>query len=333
MVYKDLIKEFCKSHGLDIVRFLPCQSCNDVENYFQYRKENGLINEFEEKDIIVRSNANYSMENAKTIISIAFPYRYKIDKSSNKFCVSKYTLGEDYHKVVKKYLTCISDFIKVKLGGDAKVFVDSNSLPERYIAMKCGVGFIGKNNCIITEKYGSYVFLGEILTDLDIEGDKPIENLCGACRNCIEACPTKAINGSENNKDNNSNICISYTSQKKDLESFWFPYLKNSLWGCDICQDVCPFNEKAHYSNIVEFSPKPYMLDLNIENIISMNNEEFNRNYRNLACGWRGKNLIIRNAIICEKNVYGVVKNRNNIASPYVKSYYDRLLKGKKFII
>ena len=129
----------------------------------------GLENEFEETDIEKRINPMWYMERGKTIISIAFPYLWVENNIENGF--SKYTKGLDYHRVVKKYLDKICDFIKSK-GGEAISFVDSNTLPERYIAYLANIGFIGKNNMIITEKYGSYVFLGEIITDLELANEE-----------------------------------------------------------------------------------------------------------------------------------------------------------------
>ena len=163
---KDEIVKFCEELGLDTIGFIKCREFTELKSFFYEKKEKGLENEFEEKDVLKRINPYIYMEDGKTIISIAFPYLHDINYFDNGFSV--YTRGTDYHKVVKSYLQKICDFIESK-GGEALAFVDSNFLPERYIAYLGKVGFIGKNNLIITEKYGSYVFLGEIITNLEME--------------------------------------------------------------------------------------------------------------------------------------------------------------------
>ena len=241
MDYKLRILEYCKSLGLDTVGFAKCRVFSELKPYFQDRKIKGLENEFEEKEIEKRINPFLYMENGKTIISIAFPYLfdYDFDEIVN---FSKYTKGRDYHSIVSEYLKKVCEFIE-SLGGEAIYFVDSNSLPERYIAAQCGIGFIGKNNMVITEKYGSYVFLGEIIMDLYIEEDKPKQNKCGHCNICQNACPTGAI------KDENiPNICLSYITQKKDIEHEWFSKFKGRIFGCDTCQKNCPYNKKISFS-------------------------------------------------------------------------------------
>ena len=211
---KDEIISFCNSLGLDTLGFIKCREFTELKNFFYERKEKGLENEFEEEDVLKRINPFNYMEEGKTIISIAFPYLHDVNYFDNGFSV--YTRGTDYHRVVKSYLNKICDFIE-SIGGKALSFVDSNFLPERYIAYLAGVGFIGKNNLIITKKYGSYVFLGEIITNLEIEtNERNYEEIqsfkeCGDCELCYKSCPSKAINPYKKN----SNICVSYLTQKK----------------------------------------------------------------------------------------------------------------------
>ena len=150
-MFKEEIKAFCKSLGLDTIGFIECRKFQELRDFYIYRKENNLENEFEEKDIEKRINPNMYLEEGKTIISIAFPYCSSEDFNCNNNGFSIYTKRYDYHRVVKKYLDEICKFIE-SLGGKAVGLVDSNSLPERYIAYLCGIGFIGKNNMIITKK-------------------------------------------------------------------------------------------------------------------------------------------------------------------------------------
>ena len=143
---KDKIIGYCNSLGLDTLGFIPCRRFEELVEFYKYRKENNLENEFEEKEIEKRINPKVYMEDGKTIISIAFPY-YHEDVNENNNGFSIYTKRGDYHRVVKEYLEKICIYIN-SLGWEAISFVDSNYLPERYIAYLAGVGFIGRNNVV-----------------------------------------------------------------------------------------------------------------------------------------------------------------------------------------
>ena len=320
------ILDFCLGLGLDTVGFISCRDFTELEPILQNRKKHGLENQFEERDIQKRVSPNLFMEEGKTIISIAFPYLYSTEEPKGEINFSSYTYGEDYHKVVEKYLGKICGFIE-GLGGKAKSFVDSNALPERYIAKLAGIGHIGKNQMLITKKYGSYVFLGEIITDLKLEPSKVNNTGCGKCSLCIKSCPSNAI--TENGC--NPNLCLSYITQKKELEAELLFKLEGRLFGCDTCQAVCPKNFKLEFSPIEEFKPFEFMVNPDLEEIFNMNNNTFKEKYKNTSCGWRGKALLQRNVLL---NLFskgeGQSINFNNIKSSYVKEYYHRLFKLMK---
>lgn len=326
---KKKIENFCKSIGLDTIGFIPCRKFNELIDFYTYRKENNLENEFEEKDINKRINPKIYMEYGKTIISIAFPY-YNPKESNRGNGFSIYTKRFDYHRVLKKYLGEICEYIE-SLGGKALSFVDSNSLPERYIAYLSGVGFIGRNNMIITEKYGSYVFLGEIITDLDINCEdkrsfSEISNYveCNNCTNCIKECPTKSINKVKINP----NICLSYITQKKDISDKEIKLLKGNIFGCDFCQLKCPYNENIKPTLLKEFEILDYMND-DIYTYASMDNKYFKEKINHTSCGWRGKNVIRRNSIISmHKNNYDISEFKGD--SSYINDYINRLIENKK---
>ena len=323
MDYKSIIIDFCENLGLDTVGFCECRRFEESKAFFEHRKLKALQNEFEEQDLEKRINPFIHMEDGKTIISIAFPYLHDIEENSHLY-FSKYTRGRDYHIVISDYLKKICTFIK-DLGGKAIYFVDSNPLPERYIAYLCGIGFIGKNNMLITEKYGSYVFLGEIIIDLKMEPDKPIEQKCRDCSLCLNICPTKSINREESWP----NVCLSYITQKKQIEDSWFKKLEGRMFGCDSCQNVCPFNKAIQLSKIDQFTPHEHMKNVSLEELINIDNKIFKEKYEVTSCGWRGKNILQRNALINK----AMLQNRldieeKDINSPYVKDYYHRLLKS-----
>ena len=325
---KEDILNFCNSLGLDTLGFIKCRRFEELEAFFCERKEKGLENEFEEKDISKRINPFIYMEEGKTIISIAFPYLHDVKYYDNGFSV--YTRGTDYHRVVKFYLNKICEFIESN-GGKALSFVDSNFLPERYIAYLAGVGFVGKNNLIITKKYGSYVFLGEIITDIEIETNEinyeEIQSFkeCGSCELCYKSCPSKAINPYKKN----SNICVSYFTQKKDLEDKHIKLLNGRVFGCDSCQNCCPYNEKAEFSKIKEFYPFDFMNNNNTLELVNASTKEFKESFFRTSCGWRGKNVLKRNALIKINNDKGDISEVKT-DSLYLKDYVDRLLNSNK---
>ncbi|MEG0771831.1 tRNA epoxyqueuosine(34) reductase QueG [Clostridium sp.] len=328
MEIRDEILRYCNDLGITNVGFTKCRVFDELTPYLVKRKEAGLENEFEEKDVEKRINPFFLMKEGKTIISIAFPYKYE-GNDNNKYSFSKYTLGLDYHRVVRNYLDSICVFIE-GLGGKALPFVDNNPLPERYIAYLSGVGFIGKNNNLITKDYGSYVFLAEIITDLEIREDKPIDNTCGDCELCMKSCPTHAIIKNRNSKD--SNLCLSYITQKKHIDDIWLDKLGGRIFGCDTCQTVCPYNKNALNSNIEGFIPKEYMEEVNLKDLIFLSNSDFNEKFKKHSCGWRGKNILSRNALINYYNEHKEDKDNieESINSPYVKEYYDKLFKKEK---
>lgn len=323
---KEYIKEYCRNLKLDVVGFSRCRVYDELKDFFQSRKLLGQENEFEEKDIEKRINPFLQLPEAKTIISIAFPYYFgKAEKRNVYF--SLYTLGRDYHFVITEYLKKICSLIE-QMGYKAKYFTDNNPLPERYIARESGIGIIGKNYMLITKEYGSYVFLGEIITDMPVEDyDKPRDTrniMCDNCNRCTIACPGSSI------KTKDHNTCLSYITQKKDIEDAWFTKFNGRIFGCDTCQEVCPYNKEVKLSGLEDFTPLPHMQKADAAELLSINKSVFNEKYKITSAGWRGKNILQRNAMINvmkDINMRSII-NPENIASPYIREYYGRLLKS-----
>lgn len=334
MDYKKVISDYIISLGLDTFGFMKFRDFPEIYEDLLNRRSRGSINELEEKDWNKRINPSLIFKEGKTIISIAFPYLYEESINNNKEAYfSLYTRGYDYHRVIKEYLNKICEFIK-ELSFNAIAFVDSNPLPERYIGEICNVGFVGKNGCLYTKKYGSYVFLSEIITDIDIniekikESFKDEKKLCNSCDICINNCPTGAL------KSKNFNICLSYITQNKEIDDYFLTKLGGRLFGCDTCQIVCPLNSDVSFSKIPEFRPLPFMESpaKELMDIIKMDNSYFREKYKLTSSGFRGKNIIKRNAAInyvnmhqdeiSKENSYDIMHNSN-----YVEEYISRLLK------
>nr|WP_317358594.1 tRNA epoxyqueuosine(34) reductase QueG [uncultured Tyzzerella sp.] len=251
---------------------------------------------FVEKDIEKRINPKLIREDAKSIIALGVSYN-KIFKGNidNKIRgkISIGAMGIDYHIIIKEKL----EYIKSKLNIDGDIFVDTGPLVDREVAKRCGLGQIGKSGNIINKKLGSIFFIGYIVTDIELKPTKNIynEDLCKDCNKCIVACPS----GSILEDGFNYKMCISYLTQKKQLETEKEKSLINrQIYGCDICQKVCPYNKDVYVEEIFDvdiFYP-------NIEDILNMTNKQFENTYKKSACGWRGKKILQRNAIIALAN-------------------------------
>lgn len=201
--------------------------------------------------------------NAKSIISLSYNYfteKEQVDNNAPK--ISKYAYGRDYHKIVKKKLKQLMQFIQEIIGEvNGRCFVDSAPVMERAWAKKSGLGWIGKNSLMLTKGKGSYFFLGEIILDLELEYDSPVKDYCGTCTKCIDACPTDAIY--EPYKVDGSK-CISYFTieLKEAIPNEMKGKFENWAFGCDICQDVCPINARAKQHQESNFEPKSKLLEM-----------------------------------------------------------------------
>lgn len=295
---KNKLKEFCKSIGINCVGIAGVGPYHDLENIIKDRTKKEFITGMEETSIEKRINPRASMENAESIIVCAFPYFVEDVVDSN---LSKYCYGMDYHIVVKEKLQQIADYIDSEIEGfQYMIFADNGPLVDRYLASISGIGYYGINNNIITDEYGSFVFIGYIINNYYFESDKKSEKSCAKCGKCITSCPGKAILG---NFEMNPKKCLSYITQKKeDLSEDEKIALKNNkkIFGCDICQDVCPHNISISKTNIKEFKEE-LIYNLKEEEINNISNKEFRRRYKEKAFSWRGKKIIQRNIEILER--------------------------------
>jgi len=210
-----------------------------------------------------RLNPTLLVEGSKTVISLL--YNYYTDKKQDDPTapkISTYAYGEDYHYVIKHRLKSLLHFIQEEIGEvDARVFTDSAPVLDKAWAKRAGLGWIGKNGNLINKNQGSYFFIAEIILDLDLTHDFPIQDYCGTCTKCIDACPTEAIiqpyvvDGSK---------CISYfTIELKDaIPQEVKGKMDNWMFGCDVCQQVCPWNRFSLQHNEPAFNPHPDLLSL-----------------------------------------------------------------------
>jgi epoxyqueuosine reductase len=221
---------------------------------------------------------------AKSIISLMYNYfPAKQRKEADAPKISKYAYGEDYHKVIKDILYDLVSQLKLVIGDfECRVFVDSAPVMERAWAAKSGLGWIGKNSLLINKKAGSFYFLAEIISDLELIPDLPIKNYCGTCTACIDACPTEAILP---NAVIDSNKCISYLTieLREEIPAEFKNKMENWAFGCDVCQDVCPWNRFSKHTAEPLFTPKEEFLNKTNKEWAEMDELIFLKLFKNSA--------------------------------------------------
>ena len=207
----------------------------------------------------IRLNPAGLVEGARSVISVALNYYPAQKQSSDAPRISYYAYGKDYHIVLKDKLRQLWQYITEELLPSIELAPEARAFTERYWAWKAGLGWIGKNTNLIIPGKGSFFFLGEIVTTLELDYDSPQENRCGDCRRCLDACPTGAL---ESAGHLNANKCISYLTieHKGDIPSELASRLGNRLYGCDTCQEVCPWNRFAVPTREEAFTPSPAFL-------------------------------------------------------------------------
>ncbi len=201
---------------------------------------------------------------ARSVISLLYNYSTSAaQKDPQAPKLSKYAYGKDYHCVIKAKLTELVEQIREEVGEvDGRCFVDSAPVLERDWARRSGLGWIGKNTMLINPKAGSYFFLAELIIDLELEPDSPIKDYCGTCRRCIDACPTDAISPSGYILDGSK--CISYLTieLREEIPHSFQDQMENWVFGCDICQEVCPWNRFSKEHDEPAFSPKAELMEM-----------------------------------------------------------------------
>ncbi|HEX8813951.1 MAG TPA: tRNA epoxyqueuosine(34) reductase QueG [Terriglobales bacterium] len=234
----------------------------------------------------------------------AEPYSTTVDTPDHGW-IARYAWGhEDYHDAVMRRLREVEKQIRLAAPSEeliTRCFVDTGPVVERVYAKYAGVGWIGKNTCIINQKIGSWLFLGVILTSLDLTPDAPAPDRCGTCTRCIDACPTDALIAPY---QLDSNLCIAYLTIEKRgaIPENMRDGIGRHVFGCDICQDVCPWNRKAPATNAKEFQPREGLVNPALAWLAEMTEEEFRQKFRGSAVRRTKRSGLHRNAVIAMGN-------------------------------
>lgn len=284
---------------------------------------------FEHEDVAVRVDPKQWLPEAKSVIAVAMAYltpegkkTARLNPSGGLFgSVSVYSYGEDYHTVMFQRLQALHQLLEERLGRSikARVAVDTSPLVDRRVAERAGIGWVGKNCMLYTPTHGSFVFLGALLVDVDIEPastEQPWR--CEGCRRCLDACPTGALIAPGVME---ATRCLSYVTQMKGIIPLEFRVaLGRRVWGCDTCQWACPENKEVQLSQHAEYLPSGELSYPDLIDILNLSQREFQRRYKASAAAWRGLRTWQRNALIALGNL------KNSAAVAYIVPFlqHDR---------
>jgi epoxyqueuosine reductase len=282
--YKQLITEEAQRLGFEFIGFAKAEQMEGEArrleawlNSESHGKMSYMANHFEK-----RTDPRKLVEGSKTVISLMYNYHTeKGQEDENAPKISKYAYGKDYHSILKTKLKDLLQFINEAIGEvSGRVFVDSAPVLERDWARRSGLGWVGKNTLLIKPGVGSYYFLSELIIDLELESDIPIKDHCGTCRRCIEACPTEAISPEGYIVDGSK--CISYFTieLKEAIPETYKGKFDNWMFGCDICQEVCPWNRFSKQHNEPAFEPHPDLLTMTNNDWLDITEEVFREIFR-----------------------------------------------------
>lgn len=293
---------YAKSIGIDKIGFTTATPFVDLKQQLIRQQELSFQSGFEEENVELRTNPQLLLEEAQSIISIALAYPSKMEnapqgkKGARRGIFCRASWGVDYHTALRDRLALLENFIVEHFpNARTKSMVDTGELSDRAVAQRAGIGWSGKNTNIITPEFGSYVYLGEIITNIAFAPDQPMEDECGECRLCIDVCPTGAIVEAG---QLNAQRCIAFLTQTKGtLPDEFRAHIGNRIYGCDTCQTVCPKNKRKHNLIHEEFFPDPEIAKPLLEPLLTVSNKDFKRIYGHVSGSWRGKKPLQRNAI------------------------------------
>ena len=320
--------------GFELVGIIPAAQSETLERYRQWI-ENGYAGKmgYLKRHLPLKTDVRQLLTEAKSVISLAMNY-YTLDppkavaEDPARGQISRYAWGDDYHDLIRQRLSELVDFIKQTAETELKtrVCVDTAPIIEREYAQKAGIGWIGKNTNLIHWRSGSWYFLAEVLVSIALESDTlPLRGSCGTCTRCIEACPTDAII-EPNLLD--SRLCISYLTieLKESIPKALRPEMGNLIFGCDICQEVCPWNSKAVPTDEPAFQPRDGNFAPQLLSLVGMTQQEFSRRFKGSPIKRAKRRRFLRNVLVAignwgEPRALPALKNALTDDEPLVRSH------------
>lgn len=294
---------YAKSIGVDKIGFTTAAPFLELKNRLRRQQELGYESGFEESDVELRTEPLLLLDRAESIVSIALAYPSRMKdaplgkKGERRGIFCRASWGIDYHTAVRERLRLLEAWLVERVPNvQMKSMVDTGELVDRAVAERAGIGWVGKNCSVITPEFGSYVYLGELVTNIPFVPDTKVEDECGDCTLCIDVCPTGAIVAPG---QLNSQRCIAFLTQTKGfLPDEFRTKIGNRLYGCDTCQTVCPKNKGKINWIHEEFTPDPELAKPLLEPLLQISNKEFKAKFGHVSGSWRGKKPIQRNAIL-----------------------------------
>ena len=285
---KRKVKELARELGFDLVGIASADPFADHESVTLQRLKQGLMDGlpwYTESRVRRGCNPQELLPGARSIITVGMSYYVpeedKEGSSKSEGKVARYSWGDDYHAVMKGRLKALVEELSSRLDSTvrAKWYVDDGPMLDRAVAQRGGIGWFGKNTNILSSSHGSWIFLGQVITDLELEPEPPSKKTCGNCVRCIDACPTDAIVAPyviDNTR------CISYLTieNRGPIPRELRPLMYDWVFGCDICQDVCPVNIKAAYTEEQAFKKRRFS-SLDLVKLLELTEEEFREQFRN----------------------------------------------------
>ncbi|CAM3059103.1 Epoxyqueuosine reductase [Paenibacillus sediminis] len=304
---KQDIQEAAPSLGIDQIGFASADPFTSLKAILLEHRAKGYESGFEEPDIEKRVRPELTLAEPASIIAIAIAYPSKMknppksEPGNYRGILARSAWGKDYHHVLREAMERLENFIRERVP-DARIesMVDTGALSDRAVAERAGIGFAGKNGMIISPEWGSWIYLGEMITNIPFPPDSPVTESCGDCTICVNACPTGALIGTG---ELNAQRCVSFLTQTKGLlDEEFMKVIGNRLYGCDTCQVVCPKNKGKNWTHHEELQPDPEVAKPLLLPILDLSNKEFKERFGDSAAAWRGKKPIQRNAIIALGN-------------------------------
>ena len=299
------IKKHAKELGFDLVGIASAETSN-YASYLREWLDAGKAGEmaYLNKRFDERVDPQTYLPGARSVICVAMNYHVPLEAppAGVNGRVARYALGEDYHDLLKSKLHALADAIReIAPEAQTRAAVDTAPVAEKELAARAGVGWLGKNTCLINPKIGSWLLLGEVLTTLDIPADAGSTDHCGSCTRCIDACPTNAITAPY---QLDATKCISYLTieHRGDIAPELQQQMQDWLYGCDVCQDICPHNRKAPAATAPEFQPRFKSGTLPVSDVLSWDNETYRAMLRGSAMKRVKLPILKRNAAIVAAN-------------------------------
>jgi epoxyqueuosine reductase len=305
----DSIKSKAYEIGFDLVGVSPAGRFPESQFYKEWLSR-GYAGEMKymEGSLETREDAGRVVPGAKSVITCGLNYNTDLPYSTEagdkrRGWIARYAWGDDYHAVMDDMLKALEEFITREAGERvaSRRYVDTGPVLERVYGKYGGIGWTGKNTCIINQEIGSWVFLGEIITDLELEYDSPAPDRCGACTRCIDACPTGAITEPY---VLDSRLCISYITieLKGGIPAGLREGVGNNIFGCDICQDVCPWNRKAEKTAEPGFHPREGFYNPSLRSFAGLGADEFGSRFRGSPIKRAKRKGFLRNVLTAMGN-------------------------------